>query len=67
MIKTKAKSGLDYIRGENWQPAEKSISGWQRYADRKAREMSTRDGITWHGSLFHAAGYVRVNYFYVYK
>lgn len=43
-----AFSGNDVIR-ENNLPLKKTRKSWQVYANRKARELSKRDGIEWTG------------------
>ena len=56
-----AKSGLDFIRGPNWEPLAKTRKGWQQYADRLAARHSKRDGLLYHGILWECDTYIRVN------
>ena len=57
----RAKSGLDYIRGPNWQPLKKTRKGWQQYANRYAIKAGKRDGVTYTGVLCDTGPYIRVN------
>ena len=56
-----AKHGLDYVRNCDSKKVLRTASGWQRYANRIAAQMSKRDGFAWNGVLFFADTYIRVN------
>jgi hypothetical protein len=45
--KAPALSGPDFIRGENWEPLQKTRSGWLQWAKRRAAKMQPLG--FWHG------------------
>ena len=47
--KYKAVCGLDYIRGQNFIPLEKTSAQWVKYALKQAKGMSKRDNFRWNG------------------
>ena len=44
----KAICGLDFVRGPNWTPVDKSFSNWRRWANKKAEIESKKDKVKWY-------------------
>ena len=58
--KMPAKSGEDYIRGEDWQPLKKTKAGWLLYAKRRMPTYLKRVKFT--PVVSEHKDYFRINY-----
>ena len=58
MSKKPAKSGLDYVRGNNWKPVQYTLKGAQRQADRYAKQSGMHGAV---GVVCDCGEYYRLN------
>ena len=58
MEKKTAKSGLDYVRGSNWEPMQKTVRGWMQYA--KRNNSMRKYGFS--AVVVDCGEYFRINY-----